>query len=104
MTAEKFRPTFTTSAERQEERAEERKEMGNYFGARVRVTEGTRPQDRSKAVNQPTLSPFPTTLHVACQGHEPTNNGPTKYRLKNQQEPQKEPQGKVKFFWEADES
>ena len=58
MTAEKFRPTFTTSAERQEERAEERKEMGNYFGARVRVTEGTpsRPIQGCESANPQPLS------------------------------------------------
>ena len=42
MTAEQFRPAFTTSQEAQEERAEERAEQGHYFGARITTTEGTR--------------------------------------------------------------
>ena len=104
MTAESFRPTFTTSAEAAEKRKEEREEGTHHFGDRVSVREGTRPPSRVREVQAPAMKPAPTHLNVARQGHEPTNNGPTKYRLKERKEPQKEPQGKVKSFWEADES
>ena len=43
MTAEKFRPKFTTSAKAAEERKEAR---GEYFGSNVSVTEGTKPPSR----------------------------------------------------------
>ncbi len=42
MTAEQFRPSFSTSQEAQEERAEERAKQGNYFGSRISTTEGSR--------------------------------------------------------------
>ena len=42
MTAEKFRPKFTTSASAQEEKKEARDRVGHYFGARVSTSEGTK--------------------------------------------------------------
>ena len=40
MTAESFRPKFSTSASGQEARKEEREKLGHYFGSRVTVAEG----------------------------------------------------------------
>ena len=82
MTAEKFSldPRMTTSASWHEEESERRKEMGSYFGDRVKVTEGRREPSRVKEVQGPTLSPYPSTLQVSRQGHEPTDNKPTKHR------------------------
>ena len=83
MTAEKFsidQEHQTTSAEWHEARAEERKEMGVYFGDRVKTKTGQKPQDRVKTTDAPTLSPYPSTLQVSRQGHEPTDNKPTKHR------------------------
>ena len=46
MTAEQFRPTFTTSAKAGEERLEEREEtLGKNFHQRVHTVEGTVPPD-----------------------------------------------------------
>ncbi|WP_041434696.1 hypothetical protein [Synechococcus sp. CC9605] len=82
MTAEKFSldPNMTTSAEWHEARAEERKEMGVYFGDRVSVKSGSKPQGKSKEVEGPTLKPYPQTLNVARTGHEPVNNKPTRHK------------------------
>ena len=41
MTAESFRPKFTTSAKAQEENKETREGEGHYYGARVSTSEGT---------------------------------------------------------------
>ena len=41
MTAEQFRPQFTTSASEAAERQEEREELGSYFGDRVRTVTGS---------------------------------------------------------------
>ena len=43
MTAESFRPKFSTSASGQEERREEREKLGHYFGSRVTTREGKTP-------------------------------------------------------------
>ena len=54
MTAESFRPKFSTSASKQEENKEAREALGNYFGSRVTVTEG-----RNKPTNvRPAKSRF----------------------------------------------
>ena len=37
MMPDQYRPKFTTSASKQEERKEERKYQGYYFGARVKT-------------------------------------------------------------------
>lgn len=49
MTAEQFRPTFTTSQEAAEEAKEER---DSYFGNNLSVTQGTRKPSRVKPVRQ----------------------------------------------------
>ena len=43
MTAEQFRPKFTTSVEAAEKRREARERVGKNFHQRVSVTEGVRP-------------------------------------------------------------
>ena len=43
MTAEKFRPVFSTSASKQEENKEAREALGNYYGSRVTTREGQTP-------------------------------------------------------------
>ena len=54
MTAESFRPKFSTSASKQEENKEAREALGNYFGSRVTVSEG-----RNKPTNvRPAKSRF----------------------------------------------
>ena len=53
MTAEQFRPKFTTSASKQEERKEAREQAGHYFGARVSTSEGTKAPTNVKTPNIP---------------------------------------------------
>lgn len=58
MTAESFRPKFTTSAEAQEENKEQReKNGGNYFGSRVRTVHGSKPPSGVKEKSGRLLKP-----------------------------------------------
>ena len=63
---EQFRPTFSTSQEAQEERAEERAEQGHYFGARVSTSEGSKPfTGRSRPLTRGMKPVEPKPLPVA---------------------------------------
>ena len=56
MSAEQFRPSFTTSAQAAEDRREER---SDFFADNVSVTEGKTPQSRSRAVEGRGMKPVP---------------------------------------------
>ncbi len=71
MTAEQFRPKFTTSQEAQEEKAEERLEQGHYFGARVSTTEGSKaPTGRHRPLTRAMKPVEPTPLPVALTNRQ----------------------------------
>ena len=83
MTAEQFRPTFTTSQEAAEEAKEER---NDFFGSNVRTVEGTaKPTGRIKTTPAPRpVQPAPTRL--AYKDTEPlTDNQPEVRALKQAQ-------------------
>ena len=56
MSAEQFRPSFSTSAKAAEERREER---SDFFSDNVKVKQGTRPQSRSRVVESRVMKPVP---------------------------------------------
>ena len=109
MTAESFRPKFTTSQRAQDEAREER---SDYFSDNVSVTSGTRRQTNSRTVVSRGLKSSvyedAPTMPVAYQKHTPINNSPTQTYLKDVErapkpEPKEESKTKDRWFWQGDE-
>ena len=67
MTAEVFRPKFTTSARYHEEKAEERAETGSYFGDRVKRVDAPVTEEPQKPLTRPLSAEKPLVYPPASR-------------------------------------